>query len=273
MCCWATAGRQCLPGWARATQSGSEAAYRCNPGTASRAAGRVGASPRAPASPPAARRACAGSSPPYPADLPASASARLEKEAGGPPGLRRLGFGRQRGAAEASPRLCGQPGSRKVFPSSQQRRPRSPPRGEQPAARAPAPPPPAARSGRRARSLSGSGPGAWGEAAADAGGSEGGSRPAPTAPQRRGAYTPTCSPRLTAQSARGGGLRGARAPPSNRAFTSPRAPPAPARPERPQVGGSPPAPSTRAAPRVAEPPGPSPFPPAPGAWRWWARPS
>ncbi|XDA82058.1 hypothetical protein R6Z07F_011979 [Ovis aries] len=211
------------------------AAIRCNPGTASRAAGRVGASPRAPASPPAARRACAGSSPPYPADLPASASARLEKEAGGPPGLRRLGFGRQRGAAEASPRLCGQPGSRKVFPSSQQRRPRSPPRGEQPAARAPAPPPPAARSGRRARSLSGSGPGAWGEAAADAGGSEGGSRPAPTAPQRRGAYTPTCSPRLTAQSARGGGLRGARAPPSNRAFTSPRAPPAPARPERPQL--------------------------------------
>lgn len=90
---------------------------------------------------------------PYPADLPASARARLEKEAGGPPGLRRLGFGRQRGAAEASPRLCGQPGSGKVFPSSQQRRPRSPPRGEQPAARAPAPPPPAARSGRRARSL------------------------------------------------------------------------------------------------------------------------
>ncbi|CAM9451189.1 unnamed protein product [Rangifer tarandus platyrhynchus] len=261
LCCRATAGRQSLPGWAPATQSGSEAAYRCNPGTASRAAGREDTSPRAPASPPAPRRACAGPSPPHPAGFSASAPERLEKEAGGPPELRRLRFGRRRGAAEASPRLCGQPGSGKVFPSSQQRRPRSPPRGEQPAARAPAPPPPppAARSGRRDCSLSGSGPGARGEAAADAGGSEGGSRPAQTAPQRRGG-----SPRLTAPSARGSGLRGARAPPRNGAFTSPCAPPAPAGPERPQVGVCT-GPKAPAPPRAPRSPRALPRPPPPAA--------
>lgn len=90
----------------------------------------------------------------YPRFPCASAPARFGKEAGSPPRLRRLGFGREWGAAEASPRICGKPGSRKVFQSSQQRLPRSPPRGEQTAASAPASPPPlppAERSGRLAR--------------------------------------------------------------------------------------------------------------------------
>ncbi|KAK1337265.1 hypothetical protein QTO34_001890 [Cnephaeus nilssonii] len=87
----------------------------------------------------------------------AAAQARFGKETESPPRLRRLGFGRRWGAADAFPRNCGEPGSGKVFQSSQQRLPGSPPLGEQTAASAPASPPPlpllppAARSGRLAR--------------------------------------------------------------------------------------------------------------------------
>lgn len=97
---------------------------------------------------------------PSPTRFPlASALARFVREAASPPGLRRLGSGRGWGATEASPRICGKPGSGKVFQSSQQRLPRSPPPGEQTAASTPASPPPppplplllpAARSGRLA---------------------------------------------------------------------------------------------------------------------------
>lgn len=189
-CCQALAVRQSLPS-SLATQSCSEAAYRCNSGTAAWAAGPGGCEPQpisisAWAGPPRARCPLASSG------FPSSAPARFGKEAGSPLRLRRLGFGRGWGAAEASPRICGQLGSGKVFQSSQQRLPRSPLPGKQTAASAPASPPPllppAARSGRLAHSLAGSGPGSrragpptGAKAAADAGSTEGGSRPAPIA--------------------------------------------------------------------------------------------
>ncbi|KAB1254129.1 LINE-1 retrotransposable element ORF2 protein [Camelus dromedarius] len=138
-CCRATTVRQSLPGSSLATQSCSEAAYRCSSGTASWAAERGGCEPepvrisdcpsqslgRTPACPPPSARC-----------FPCSVPARFGKEAGSPPRLRRFGFERGWGAAEASPRICGQPGSGKVFQISQQRLPRSPPPGEQTAASA-----------------------------------------------------------------------------------------------------------------------------------------
>lgn len=82
----------------------------------------------------------------------ASALAWSVKEAGSPPRLHGLGFGKGWRAAEAFPRICGKSGSGKVLQSSQQRLPRSPLRGEQTAASAPVSPPPAQSSGL-ARSL------------------------------------------------------------------------------------------------------------------------
>lgn len=99
------------------------------------------------------------SPPPSPPIFPRLCPMRFGKEAGSPPRLRRRGFGRGWGTAEASPRICGKPGSGKVFQSSQQRLPRSPPPGEQTTASTPASPqpplpllPPAARSERLASS-------------------------------------------------------------------------------------------------------------------------
>lgn len=123
-----------------------------------------------------------------------SALALFGKEAGRTPRLCRLGSRRGWGAAEASPRICGKPGSGKVF----QKFPAAPAQvasagladsGKHASLAAAASAATAASSALwAARSLAGSGPGSrragpppGAKAAADAGGSEGGSCPAPTA--------------------------------------------------------------------------------------------
>lgn len=110
----------------------------------------------------------------YPSQSPSRAPACLPPSPGFPSPLLLCGLERKLRALQGSaariwegvgrgqgfPSICGKPGSGKVFQSSQQRLPRSPPPGEQTAARAPASPPPpplpllspAARSGRLARS-------------------------------------------------------------------------------------------------------------------------
>lgn len=126
----------------------------------------------------------------------ASALALFGKKAGRPPRLCRLGSRRGWGAAEASPRICGKPGSGKVF----QKFPAAPAQvasagradSGKPASLAAAAAASAATAASSAlwaaRSLAGSGPDSrragpppGAKAAADAGGSEGGSCPAPTA--------------------------------------------------------------------------------------------
>lgn len=134
----------------------------------------------------------------------ASALALFGKKAGRPPRLCRLGSRRGWGAAEASPRICGKPGSGKVF----QKFPAAPAQvasagradSGKPASLAAAAAASAATAASSAlwaaRSLAGSGPDSrragpppGAKAAADAGGSEGGSCPLRPLRQRRGAYT------------------------------------------------------------------------------------
>ncbi|XP_070341660.1 collagen alpha-1(I) chain-like [Equus asinus] len=120
-CCLAMAVRRSLPGSSRHPESCSEAAYRCNPGTAARAAGRARGEPKPTglsACPPNARAGPLSAAAPSPRLLLASALAWFGEEAGSPRGS--AGSGRGWGAAEASPPVCGKPGSGKVFqvPSS-----------------------------------------------------------------------------------------------------------------------------------------------------------
>lgn len=152
----------------------------------------------------------------------ASALALFGKKAGRPPRLCRLGSRRGWGAAEASPRICGKPGSGKVF----QKFPAAPAQvasagradSGKPASLAAAAAASAATAASSAlwaaRSLAGSGPDSrragpppGAKAAADAGGSEGGSCPRSDRSGSAAAPTPgapTGGHRRPARGVRGG---------------------------------------------------------------------